>query len=285
MCRSRGGGHLRYCSVAGDRLARLRIGPRHQTWDDRVMDTDMLAQIAGLWRGLSGGQTALQSSGVTVVESDRHRLSPSGWIGIVSLYDRVVIATPNEFRTVVDRGLAMSPAIDALTTVRGVAGVFGEPAQCLGPAVLAHGGHVRSAGSGRSQRLASSTCPRALFTRGTSGERSDEDGFGCVSITRCRRRSGQRKRVSTVAGVDCPHERLDRSGCPRCGVRDHRSCGRPRTCLEQWASRPMAGGRGQPRFAEARRFAWTHRDWASVEFQAAIVLKAHSAQVSAPRKR
>lgn len=148
MCRSRGGGHLRYCSVAGDRLARLRIGPRHQTWDDRVMDTDMLAQIAGLWRGLSGGQTALQSSGVTVVESDRHRLSPSGWIGIVSLYDRVVIATPNEFRTVVDRGLAMSPAIDALTTVRGVAGVFGEPAQCLGPAVLAYGSGPTEAMSG-----------------------------------------------------------------------------------------------------------------------------------------
>jgi hypothetical protein len=50
-------------------------------------------RVKELWRELTGAPSAFASSDPLFITSDDHRLSPPGWIGIVEICGRAVVAT------------------------------------------------------------------------------------------------------------------------------------------------------------------------------------------------
>ncbi len=96
-------------------------------------------RVVDLWRVLSRSGTAFENEGVVVVAADDHELSPRGWIGVVTLDDAGVVATPRRFLHRVEAVVSSIDDPALLTSPDAMSTRFGGLAGSLGPALLAYG--------------------------------------------------------------------------------------------------------------------------------------------------
>ena len=100
------------------------------------MSTADADRVRALWRELTGVPDAFTSAAPLVVGSDAHRASRPGWVGIVEVCGRIVVACPTaDVERVSDRLTdRLGPVIDRRTIDRLL-----QPVDTLGPALLFYG--------------------------------------------------------------------------------------------------------------------------------------------------
>lgn len=136
-----------------------------------------------MWRELACAPNAFHGSGVSVVSTDAARVSPPGWCAVVVLGEAAVVVTPPERPARLDRLLASTTDLSALTDARHVEEALGPLAGTLGPADLQYG-TVRGTSDTDVVGPLSATDPIVQQLRATTpGEDLGEAGFEDDAMT------------------------------------------------------------------------------------------------------